>query len=369
MPCARSTAPSATSACATTATSSTSRWPATSPTSSRTPTSSPDSTREPLTDEVDVAVIGGGFGGLLAGARLREAGVEDIRMIEKGGDFGGTWYWNRYPGRRLRRRVLRLPAAARGDRTTSRRRSTPARRRSWRTAARSASTSTSTATPASRPRSRSCAGTKTRARWIISTNRGDRMRARFVVHGERPPASPEAAGHPRHRDVQGPLVPHQPLGLRLHRRHVGGRPDRAARQARRHHRHRRDGGAVRAASRRGGEAALRVPAHARHRSTCATTGPTDPEWAAEPAARLAAAADGQLQRPRFRRLPGRWTSSATAGPTSSASCSCMVQYGRRARHLARGPARDDGARRLREDGGDPRARRSDRRRPGRPPRR
>ena len=45
-----------------------------------------------------MVVIGGGFGGLLAGARLREAGVEDIRIIEKGGDFGGTWYWNRYPG-------------------------------------------------------------------------------------------------------------------------------------------------------------------------------------------------------------------------------------------------------------------------------
>jgi cyclohexanone monooxygenase len=54
--------------------------------------------REPLTDAVDVVIIGGGFGGLLAGARLREAGVEDIRVIEKGGDFGGTWYWNRYPG-------------------------------------------------------------------------------------------------------------------------------------------------------------------------------------------------------------------------------------------------------------------------------
>ncbi|MEY3823356.1 MAG: hypothetical protein RL628_1464, partial [Actinomycetota bacterium] len=54
--------------------------------------------RAPLFDEVEVAVIGGGFGGLLAGARLREAGVTDIRMIEKGGDFGGTWYWNRYPG-------------------------------------------------------------------------------------------------------------------------------------------------------------------------------------------------------------------------------------------------------------------------------
>ncbi len=58
----------------------------------------PGFTREPLTDEVEVAVIGGGFGGLLAGARLREAGIDSIRMIEKGGDFGGTWYWNRYPG-------------------------------------------------------------------------------------------------------------------------------------------------------------------------------------------------------------------------------------------------------------------------------
>jgi cyclohexanone monooxygenase len=58
----------------------------------------PGFSRAPLTDEVEVAVIGGGFGGLLAGARLREAGVQDIRMIEKGGDFGGTWYWNRYPG-------------------------------------------------------------------------------------------------------------------------------------------------------------------------------------------------------------------------------------------------------------------------------
>jgi cation diffusion facilitator CzcD-associated flavoprotein CzcO len=58
----------------------------------------PGFTREPVTDEVGVLIIGGGFGGLLAAARLREAGVEDIRIIEKGGDFGGTWYWNRYPG-------------------------------------------------------------------------------------------------------------------------------------------------------------------------------------------------------------------------------------------------------------------------------
>jgi cation diffusion facilitator CzcD-associated flavoprotein CzcO len=54
--------------------------------------------REPLDDEVDVAIIGGGFGGLQAAARLTQAGVTDFRIIEKGGDFGGTWYWNRYPG-------------------------------------------------------------------------------------------------------------------------------------------------------------------------------------------------------------------------------------------------------------------------------
>ncbi|MDE0272804.1 MAG: NAD(P)-binding protein, partial [Gammaproteobacteria bacterium] len=54
--------------------------------------------RAPLSDSVEILIIGGGFGGLLAGARLREAGVEDLRIIEKGGDFGGTWYWNRYPG-------------------------------------------------------------------------------------------------------------------------------------------------------------------------------------------------------------------------------------------------------------------------------
>ena len=55
-------------------------------------------TREPLTDEVDVAVIGAGFGGLLTGARLRELGVESVRLIDRAADVGGTWYWNRYPG-------------------------------------------------------------------------------------------------------------------------------------------------------------------------------------------------------------------------------------------------------------------------------
>ena len=54
--------------------------------------------RETLNDDVDVAVIGAGFGGLLTGARLRELGVESVRLIERAADVGGTWYWNRYPG-------------------------------------------------------------------------------------------------------------------------------------------------------------------------------------------------------------------------------------------------------------------------------
>ncbi len=58
----------------------------------------PRTEREPVTDSVTVAVVGGGFAGLVTAARLREAGVEGVRLVEKGGGVGGTWYWNRYPG-------------------------------------------------------------------------------------------------------------------------------------------------------------------------------------------------------------------------------------------------------------------------------
>lgn len=58
----------------------------------------PRAERPPVSDHVTFAFIGGGFAGLLAGARLREAGVADVRIVDKAGDFGGTWYWNRYPG-------------------------------------------------------------------------------------------------------------------------------------------------------------------------------------------------------------------------------------------------------------------------------
>ncbi len=58
----------------------------------------PRTERAPKTDHVRFAFIGGGFAGLVTGARLVEAGVTDVCILEKGGGFGGTWYWNRYPG-------------------------------------------------------------------------------------------------------------------------------------------------------------------------------------------------------------------------------------------------------------------------------
>ena len=56
--------------------------------------------RETVRREVDVLILGGGFGGLTTGAMLRKAGNLELAIIEDAGDFGGVWYWNRYPGAR-----------------------------------------------------------------------------------------------------------------------------------------------------------------------------------------------------------------------------------------------------------------------------
>jgi len=62
------------------------------------PYADPEFQREPLDVDLDVVVIGAGFSGLMTAARLKERGITNFRIIESGGDFGGTWYWNRYPG-------------------------------------------------------------------------------------------------------------------------------------------------------------------------------------------------------------------------------------------------------------------------------
>ena len=60
--------------------------------------SAPPIARDALTDECELLVVGAGFAGLLLWHKLQAAGFRDVRFCEKGGDVGGTWYWNRYPG-------------------------------------------------------------------------------------------------------------------------------------------------------------------------------------------------------------------------------------------------------------------------------
>ena len=107
--------------------------------------------RDALSADMDVVVVGGGFGGLLAAARLKEGGIGDVRIVEKGGDFGGTWYWNRYPGRCATSSRTSTCRCSRRS-ATSPRRSTPGRRRSSSTAGPSVAISACTTAPCSRPR-------------------------------------------------------------------------------------------------------------------------------------------------------------------------------------------------------------------------
>ena len=152
-------------------------------------------TREPLTDDTEVIVVGGGFGGLLAGARLREAGFTDIRLIEKGGDFGGTWYWNRYPGAACDiESYVYLPLLEQVGFMPSRK---------------------YTRAPEILKYSRmigekfdlyrnACFQTEVTAmrwdadaaRWIVETNRGDAMKAKFVIMANGPLHRPKLPGIP-----------------------------------------------------------------------------------------------------------------------------------------------------------------------------
>jgi cyclohexanone monooxygenase len=155
----------------------------------------PGFSRDPLTDEVEVVVVGGGFGGQLAAARLRQAGVSDIRIIEKGGDFGGTWYWNRYPGaacdiesyiylplleelgyvpveKYSRAPEILAHSRAIGEHFDLYRGAlfqTEVTRMAWDEAS---------------------------ARWIVETNRGDALKARFVVMANGPLHRPKLPGIP-----------------------------------------------------------------------------------------------------------------------------------------------------------------------------
>jgi cation diffusion facilitator CzcD-associated flavoprotein CzcO len=149
--------------------------------------------RLPLTDEVEIAIIGGGFGGLIAGARLKELGFEDIRLIEKGGDFGGTWYWNRYPGAACDTEAyIYLPLLEELDYVPSQK---------YAHAPEILSHSQNIAKKYNLYES-ACLETEVTAlswdenasRWIIQTNRKDKFRARFVIMSNGPLHRPKLPG-------------------------------------------------------------------------------------------------------------------------------------------------------------------------------
>ena len=147
-------------------------------------------------------IVGGGFGGLLSAARLRQAGVTDIRMLEVGSDFGGTWYWNRYPGAACDvESYIYFPLLEEtGYMPVERYSKAPEIRAHCRRIAehfdlyRNACFSTQVKT---------MTWDAPTARWIVQTNRGDRMGARFVVFTTGPLNRPKLPAIPGVETFQG----------------------------------------------------------------------------------------------------------------------------------------------------------------------
>ncbi|WP_205875763.1 flavin-containing monooxygenase [Mycobacterium camsae] len=159
-------------------------------------------TREPVSDEVDVAIVGAGFGGLLTGVRLRQRGVESIRLIDRAADVGGTWYWNRYPGIAcdvesyvyipLLEELGYIPEQkyAKGSEIFEHCRRIAVHYDLYRNACLQTDVC----------EIRWEAGT---SRWVIKTNHGDEMRAKFVSMANGYQAKPKLPGIPGINDFRG----------------------------------------------------------------------------------------------------------------------------------------------------------------------
>ena len=158
--------------------------------------------REPLTDTTQVIIIGGGFGGLIAAARLSQAGVGSIRVVEKGGDFGGTWYWNRYPGAAcdtesyiylpLLEELGYMPKAkyAHGPEILAHSQNIGRKFGLYENACFQTEVT-------------ELVWDELTCHWIVHTNRGDTMRARFIVMSKGPLNRPKLPGIDGIKDYQG----------------------------------------------------------------------------------------------------------------------------------------------------------------------
>ena len=160
-------------------------------------------TRDALNEDLDALVIGAGIGGMVAAVRLHEAGITNFRIVDKAGDFGGTWYWNRFPGAQCDiESYIYIPLIEEtGNHIPSQK-------------------------YAHQPEifehcqrigrhfdlySRACFQTQFSDarwddeidRWIVTTDRGDRFRARFVVMSSGPLNRPKFPGIPGIETFQG----------------------------------------------------------------------------------------------------------------------------------------------------------------------
>jgi cation diffusion facilitator CzcD-associated flavoprotein CzcO len=162
----------------------------------------PGFTRAPVTDEVEFAIIGGGFGGLLMGARLREAGFKSIRMVETAGDFGGTWYWNRYPGAMCDvESYCYLPLLEElGYMPKHKYSFAPEILEHSRNIARHFRLYDDALLQTAVTEMR---WDEADQRWIVSTNRGDRFKAQYVAMANGPLSRPKLPGIPGINDFKG----------------------------------------------------------------------------------------------------------------------------------------------------------------------
>lgn len=149
--------------------------------------------REPLTDDVTFAFIGGGFAGLVTSARVKQAGIDDVRIIEGGGDVGGAWYWNRYPGAMCdTAAMVYLPLLEEtGHMPTKKYVYAP---EIFGQAKRIATTFGLYDKAVFSTAVTSLTWDDERSRWVIRTDRGDAMTAKFVAMGTGPLHRPKLPG-------------------------------------------------------------------------------------------------------------------------------------------------------------------------------
>lgn len=162
----------------------------------------PVTPRDPIVEDIDVAVLGGGFAGLLSAAHLKKAGVDDVRVIELGGDFGGVWYWNRFPGIQCdNESYCYIPLLEELDFIPSKKFADGPEiyehcRRIGKHFGLYDSAIFSTQVRELRWQEQTC-------RWQITTNRGDDIRARFVVMASGPFHRPKLPGIPGIKEFTG----------------------------------------------------------------------------------------------------------------------------------------------------------------------